>query len=134
MMEYGMRIKELRKARGWSAEQLAEKTGISPATIYRYENGTTEEPKSSMLRRIAEALNVDVWQIIQFDNIEMDDRLSTIDKSANQVREDLFNDPDRRALLSFARNGSPEAVRQVNALIDALKSTNPDFYDGDDPA
>lgn len=134
MMEYGKRIKKLRKARGWSAEQLAEKTGISPATIYRYENGTTEEPKSSMLRRIAEALNVDVWQIIQFDNIEMDDLLSATDKSANQAREELADDPDRKALLNLARYGSAQDVRAVASLIDALRATNPDFYDGDDPA
>ena len=25
-------------------------------------------------------------------------------------------------------------VKQVAALIDALRATNPDFYDGDDPA
>ena len=134
MMEYGKRIKQLRKARGWSAEQLAERTGISPATIYRYENGTTEEPKSSMLRRIAEALNVDVWQIIQFDNISMDDLSSNAEKSVYQTREELADDPDRKALLNLARYGSAQDVRAVASLIDALRATNPDFYDGDDPA
>lgn len=49
-------------------------------------------------------------------------------------REALRRDPDRRALLDLARHGPAKSVRQVAALIDALKATNPDFYDGDDPA
>ena len=34
----------------------------------------------------------------------------------------------------LAKNGSSKDVKQVVAIIDALKATNPDFYDGDDPA
>ena len=40
----------------------------------------------------------------------------------------------RKALLNLARYGSAQDVKQVAALIDALRATNPDFYDGDDPA
>ena len=87
-----------------------------------------------MLRRIAEALNVDVWQIIQFDNISMDDLSSNAEKSVYQTREELADDPDRKALLNLARYGSAQDVRAVASLIDALRATNPDFYDGDDPA
>lgn len=130
-MKYGERIKQLRKARGLSAEDLAEATGISPATIYRYENGSTEEPKSSMLRKIADALSVDVYQIIQFDNVTMDD---TDDDELWTLREAERRDPDRKALFKLSKYGRPEDIRQVNAIIDALKATNPDFYDGDDPA
>ena len=53
---YGDRIKRMRRARGMSAEDLAEATGISPATIYRYENGSTEDLKLSTIERLAEAL------------------------------------------------------------------------------
>lgn len=38
-MKKGQIIKQLRKQRHLSAEQLAEKIGIAPATMYRYENG-----------------------------------------------------------------------------------------------
>ena len=135
-MRYGERIKQLRKARGMSAEDLAEATGISPATIYRYENGSTGEPKSSMLRKIANTLNVDVWQIIGFDSVNMDDinNAEEQDDDPWALREELRRDPDRKALLKLARNGSAQDVRQAMALIDALRATNPDFYDGDDPA
>lgn len=54
--------------------------------------------------------------------------------STDAARQDLFSDPDRRTLLNLARYGSAQEVRQVSALIDALRATNPEFYDGDDPA
>lgn len=66
-MTYGERIKQLRKMRGMSAEDLAEATGISPATIYRYENGSTEEPKASMLRRIAFVLDISAENLMHDD-------------------------------------------------------------------
>lgn len=140
-MRYGERIKQLRKARGMSAEDLAEATGISPATIYRYENGSTEEPKSSMLRKIASALNVDIWQIIEFDAVKMDDMEESAPQSQSDdddemwtLREEMRRDPNRKALLQLARNGTAQDVRQAMALIDALRATNSEFYDGDDPA
>lgn len=199
-MKYGERIKQLRKARGMSAEDLAEKTGISPATIYRYENGTTGEPKRSMLHKIAKALNVDESQfntvlfstfpqrlsdiigdrkcsyeqvadaidveaedidrmvsgdleptheqfkaLARFLNVTEDclegkTEKDIVDRDAASaddpwtLREELRRDPNRKALLKLARNGSAQDVRQAMALIDALRATNPDFYDGDDPA
>ena len=50
------------------------------------------------------------------------------------LREEEREDPDRKALFMLSKYGSAKDIRQVNALIDALKATNPDFYDGDDPA
>lgn len=51
-----------------------------------------------------------------------------------ELREAARRDPDRRVLLKLAQNGTAQDVRQAVALIDALRATNPDFYDGDDPA
>ena len=36
---FGDKIKKARLALGYSAEQVAAHLGVSPATIYRYENG-----------------------------------------------------------------------------------------------
>ncbi|MBR7189053.1 MAG: hypothetical protein IKD53_10940, partial [Clostridia bacterium] len=62
------------------------------------------------------------------------DELLNKPSAVRQAREDLADDPDRKALLNLARYGSAQDVKQVAALIDALRATNPDFYDGDDPA
>ena len=49
-------MKDRRKAIGISAERLAEMLGVSPATIYRYENGDIEKVPGERLGPIANAL------------------------------------------------------------------------------
>lgn len=55
-MTTGQRMKDRRKAIGLSAERLAEMLGVSPATIYRYENGDIEKVPGDRLGPIANAL------------------------------------------------------------------------------
>lgn len=55
-MTTGQRMKTRRKAIGISAERVAELLGISPATVYRYENGDIEKVPGDLLGPIAKAL------------------------------------------------------------------------------
>ena len=55
-MTTGQRMKNRRKAIGLSAERVAEILGVSPATIYRYENGDIEKVPGDRLAPIAAAL------------------------------------------------------------------------------
>ena len=55
-MTIGSRIKERRKALGYSAEDLAARLGKSPATIYRYENGDIEKLPGDLLAPLAAIL------------------------------------------------------------------------------
>ena len=128
-MTVGERIKQRRKQIGMSAEQLAEIIGKSAATVYRYENGSIESVDSQALQPIADALGVTPGYLMGWGESvdEADDDLWTL-------REEERRDPDRKALYMLAKYGTAKDIRQANAIIDALKATNPDFYDGDDPA
>ena len=55
--ELANRIKELRTRKGFSQEELSEKTGLSLRTIQRIENGETE-PRGDSLKRLAQAFDV----------------------------------------------------------------------------
>lgn len=50
-------IRELRQARGWTQLELANRLGVTPATVYNWERGKYE-PTASMFRRIAQAFGV----------------------------------------------------------------------------
>lgn len=52
-MTTGERMKERRKSLGISAEYIAEKLNVSPATIYRYENGEIEKMPGHILEPIS---------------------------------------------------------------------------------
>lgn len=53
MMSIGDRVKECRIKLGYSAEQVAEKLGISPATEYRYENGDISKMPAKLIAPLA---------------------------------------------------------------------------------
>lgn len=62
--ELGLKIQELRKQKGMTQEDLAEKTGLSVRTIQRIESGEVD-PRSYTLNQIAEALGVDLAELIK---------------------------------------------------------------------
>ena len=62
--ETGKRIKERRKELSISAAVLAERIGLSKATIHRYENGDIKNIKMPVLEAMAEVLKVNpLWLI-----------------------------------------------------------------------
>ena len=122
----GRRIYDLRTGANETQEMTAEAVNISHVALARYENGQ-RMPKLDILSALAAHFGVSVDYLIGHEMPGTDD-----DDDAWMEREQLRNDPDRRALMQLARRGSAQAVRQAAALLDVLKATNPDFYDGDD--
>lgn len=55
-MTTGERMKKRRKEIGFSAEKVAERLGVSPATIYRYEKGDIEKVPVDSLAELAKIL------------------------------------------------------------------------------
>lgn len=53
----GEKMKELRLAAGISAEQIAEFLNVSPATVYRYENGDISKMPAKFIKPLAEFLH-----------------------------------------------------------------------------
>lgn len=56
-MTTGDRMKLRRKELGMSAESIAEKIGVSAATVYRYEKGDIEKVPGDILVPLAQALH-----------------------------------------------------------------------------
>lgn len=57
-MSLGSRIKELRTQKGVSVDDLASRTGISRATLYRYENASIKKIPVDILEKICSALEI----------------------------------------------------------------------------
>lgn len=58
-IEFGKRLRELRKRRGLSAEQLGDKLGVARTTVFGYEQGQ-RIPDMITIKKIAELFNVTV--------------------------------------------------------------------------
>jgi len=63
--ELAQRIKDLRNRKGFSQDELSEKTGLSLRTVQRIENGETE-PRGDSLKRLAMAFDVSPDEIIDW--------------------------------------------------------------------
>ncbi len=61
----GLRIKEIRKQRGFSQEKLSEKIGIDAKHLSRIEVGGSF-PALNTLAKLAEALNVELKDFFEF--------------------------------------------------------------------
>ena len=97
-MNIGQKIKELRKARGWSQTELGQRLGIQKSAVSKYERGAITKFSQEQLKEIADVFGVSPAVLFGYseDEIEMN------------------------ALVKRVRNLSPERVRQVMAFLDAL--------------
>lgn len=120
------RLKELRLSRGYTQWDMANLLGVVRPTYTKYESGDIQLTDQT-LKKISQLFGVSIDYILCNDLPDADDELWTL-------RENEREDPDRKRLFMLARHGSAKDIRQASAILDALRSTNPDFYDGDDPA
>lgn len=89
-----LRLKTLRKERGWTAEVLAEKAGSSKSYISEIENGK-KFPSGRLLKRFAEELGVSVFELIDSDDLAAEIRAHI------EIMKDL-SEEDRRAVSRHA--------------------------------
>ena len=137
-MTFGELIGQYLRQNRQTYQQFADRCHVSKAYISMLVNGKnpkTGEPIKPTIQTysdIADAMGLTIDRL--FDIIDDAPVALSKQSDAQQAREELADDPDRKALLNLARYGSAQDVRAVASLIDALRATNPDFYDGDDPA
>lgn len=89
----GMRMKEIRKARQLSQEQVSDKVGISPKHLSRVEMGKGY-PSLDTLEKIAAVLKVELKEFFEFDAYN-DAPVTT--ESISQMFEAL--DPSKKQLI-----------------------------------
>lgn len=119
-------IKRLRKQKGISQADLAESINVSQAAIASWEGGS-RRPDLDTVLELARFFDVTTDYLLGNVRNEEDDELWSF-------REECRRDPERRRLFKVAKYGSLNQVKQADAIINALAATNPDYYDGDDPA
>ena len=65
--DFGLRLRELRTAAKLTQSQLADRTGISRSTLYRYEN-SQNLPDSDIIVRLALALHTTTDYLLGLDD------------------------------------------------------------------
>ena len=118
-MTTGQRMKTRRKVIGLSAERLAEILGVSPATIYRYENGDIEKVPGDRLAPIANALGTTPAYLMGWE-----------DDPAVNLPDNVIPMPEMRKipLIGSIACGAPIlAEEHIEEYIDIPKHIHADF-------
>ena len=105
------RLKEARKNAGYSAERVAEFLGVSPVTIYRYENGKIKTIPYEFIEPLAKLLSVSPEYLTGWDRYDQSDF--------------IIPDPDTmgKMIQNMSREELEEIVRSYNKIIYGMLKT-----------
>lgn len=102
----GEKINELRKAKKFTLDQLAEKAGISKSYLWELENRESQRPSAEKLLAIADALNVTTTYLLE---------------------ENITAPEERHLDEAFYRNYqklTPEAKEQLRKILNTFKNSD----------
>lgn len=97
-MEIYERIKLRRKELGLSAELVAEKLGVSPATIYRYEKKDIKKFPTEILEPLAQVLHTTPAYLMGWEDDISSYSDAELDRQIIEVFNHLSDEKQKQAL------------------------------------
>ncbi|KSU00621.1 helix-turn-helix domain-containing protein [Lactococcus lactis] len=107
----GMKIKEFRKNKKLTQQDLANLVGVKNSAISNYEQGT-RIPKRDFLFRVANALGVSIDEFFPMQSEETSSTLSEINKISSQLEE-----PRQKIVLDTASSQLKEQEEQQSKIV-----------------
>lgn len=113
-MKLGDRIRYLRINLGLTQEELGQKVGLTKSAINKYEKGSIENMKQSMIARFASALDVSPVYLLGLEDPKQDqeDRLLSLFR--------MMNDEGRAYLLQTAEMASRTYIKKDPSVSDEV--------------
>lgn len=99
----GRRIRAIRKAKGWTQEELGSKADVSYKFIGEIERGL-QNPSFDTLVKIADALKIELFELFQFENGAINRK--EIEASMSKIIKGMSED-DLRKIFSLLRGLYP---------------------------
>ena len=112
-------FKKLRKARGYTQTQLAQKLQVGPSCISMYETGK-REPDSAMLKRIADFFQVDINYLLGYAPSPAQGGYY-LDPETARTAQEISENRELKALFDVTRDSTPENLRALQDMALILK-------------
>ena len=132
-MDFGKKIKEIRKSKGLSQRELGEKMGITQQTIAQYERAI-EQPKLMTVRKLAEALDVPIGELVtdwaSFSHEEI--AIDWVAPSKNELLKHYqkLNTQGKRKVVDYAEDMAK--ITEYQDQPEEQKESLPDDQKGND--
>ena len=113
-MDFGERIRELRRERNLSQRDLAAKIGIDFTYLSKIEEGRMEPPSEPVIRRIAQELGADEDELINLAGKVPKELKAVLEENPEAVEllrvlsEQRLPDDTYRKMLNIARDAQSE--------------------------
>lgn len=135
MATFKDRLKHLRTLAGYSQQDLANIMNVTKQTISQYERGV-REPDYDNLLALCDIFNVSTdyllgisdktVRFLDTEDLEAVEGNYYLNKETANVAQEIFENPDLRALFDAGRDSKPEDLRMAADLLTRLKETNRD--------
>lgn len=89
-MRVGERIRQVRKSKHISADEVASKLGVSRSTIFRYENGDIEKVPTDILEELSKAIGTTPAYLMGWDS-DNDNIIDIYQKLNNRNKDDVIS-------------------------------------------
>ena len=109
-MEFGPRLRSLRKERHFSLEQLAAKSGVALATLSRIENGKGSGTFRTH-QRIAEALDIPITEL--YRNLQEPEQEAVLIEPGSDEAESFSYDEKATAILLTRQVSKKQMLPQL---------------------
>ena len=115
------RLKQAMNKINISAQELADKSGVSKASISQYVNGS-HKPSNISAPKLAKVLMVNAMWLMGFDIDDENKQPSYyIDPETAKKAQEIFENKELSLLFDAARDASPEDIQTVHTMLLALK-------------
>lgn len=106
----GDRIRYYRESKGMTMDELGKAVGVNASTINKYEKGIVTNIPIERLKLIANALDVEARDLVDWFDEDVDD-----------LREELKTNPDLRILLSASAKLNADDLRQLVRMAKLMR-------------
>lgn len=107
------RIKDLCKMKGLTITGVEKELGFARGSLSKIDKNT---PSSERLQKLADRLDVSTSYLLTGEN----DDGYYYDKETAQIAQAIFDNKDLGILMSASRKMSPEELKKLAALVQAL--------------
>lgn len=142
-MTVGEKIKMYREKKGYTLEELGNRVGVGKSTIRKWENGIIKNMRRDKIQILAEVLGCSPLEFIDVDEKviekyqkeldeyvvrqqEKEDAKGTSDIyykdiETQEIAQQIFQNEELRLLFDAAKDASPEDLKTVHTMLNALK-------------
>lgn len=116
-------VRELREHAGIQQKELALAIGVSQPTVSEWEHGK-KDPSGERLEKLSVFFGVNERVIRGLEPIPgtvIPEPITEEDRELWELREAVRRDSERYYLLSFAKDANAQDVREVVAIIEAVR-------------